>query len=103
MPNKLAMGINVGSHPWNSSVHVYNAGRVVGNKSYDNVMNLVVDGVGGGEISGNEIYNSIGNDGMGSCREPEVNYGVNPAHVINTILQEGWIALLYDDNDCKRK
>ncbi|OGN08391.1 MAG: hypothetical protein A3C61_03660 [Candidatus Yanofskybacteria bacterium RIFCSPHIGHO2_02_FULL_39_10] len=103
VPNKLAMGINVGSHPWNSSVHVYNAGRVVGNKSYDNVMNLVVDGVGGGEISGNEIYNSIGNDGMGSCREPEVNYGVNPAHVINTILQEGWIALLYDDNDCKRK
>lgn len=100
IPNRLAMGILVGTHPWSDKLYVSNAGRVVGNTSYGNVMNLVVDGARGGEITGNILNNPQGNEGLGNCRISGVNYAVFPAHVVNTILQGGWTILRYDNGSC---
>lgn len=96
--DRLSMGILVGSHPWSTNVEVYNAGKVVGNTSYGNVLNLVVEGVRGGEVVGNNIYDPRGYDsGYGSFN---MNYIVNPRHVSNTRLQEGWTAYHFDEWKC---
>ena len=88
VPDRLSMGILVGSHPWSTQVWVHNAGRVVGNTSYGNVLNLVVEGVRGGEVVGNNVYDPQGSDS--GCGKHSMNYVVNPAHVTNTKLQDGW-------------
>lgn len=93
--NRLSIGILVGSHPWTSKVDVINAGKVVSNTSRGNVINLVVDGVYGGEVTGNTLYNSQGNEGLGTCRD-SLDYAVYPSHVSNTVLQHGYVAYQYD-------
>jgi len=93
--NRLSIGILVGSHPWTSRVDVVNAGRVVGNTSFGNVINLVVDGVYGGEVTGNNVYNPSGDQGLGDCSN-SLNYTVYPPHVLNTKLQSGWVPFQYD-------
>jgi len=98
VPDRLSMGILVGSHPWSTQVWVHNAGRVVGNTSYGNVLNLIVEGVRGGEVVGNNIYNPQGSDS--GCGKHSMNYVVNPAHVTNTKLQDGWTPLQFDEWVC---
>jgi hypothetical protein len=98
VPNKLAMGIVVGSHPWTTKVDVINAGRIIANTSYGNVFNMVVDGVYGGVIEGNNLYSPQGNDT--NCGSYGANYIVNPGHVSNMSLQSGWVPFLYDEWQC---
>lgn len=90
VPDRLGIGISVGSHMWTGSVQVYNAGRVVSNTVYGAGINMYVDGVYGGEITGNNVHDPVGNDiVIGGCQSP-INYGVFIPHVTNTILQGGW-------------
>lgn len=96
--DRLSMGILVGSHPWSTRVWVHNAGRVVGNTSYGNVLNLVVEGVRGGEVVGNNVYDPRGSDS--GCGKYSMNYIVNPVHVTNTTLQEGWTPFQFDEWVC---
>lgn len=93
--NRLSIGILVGSHPWTSKIDVINAGKVVSNTSRGNVINLVVDGVYGGEIIGNTLDNPQGNEGLGTCRD-SLNYAVYLPHVFKTVLQAGYLNYQYD-------
>lgn len=98
VPDHLGMGINVGSHMWNGQVNISHAGRVIANTVYGANVNMLVDGVYGGEISGNNIYDPQGNDQVGSCRR--INYGVFPPHVANTVLQDDWERLPGSNEAC---
>ncbi len=97
-PNVLSVGILIGSHPWNSQVSVKNSGRVIANTSYGNVMNLVVDGVYGGEIMDNNVHDPQGEDSL--CGRSQENYTVFPPHAVGVILQEGWKLMKLDDWSC---
>lgn len=44
--NKLVWGVLLGSHPWDTSVFVSDAGTVTGNSASGAVTNLAVDGIG---------------------------------------------------------
>ena len=101
-PNKLSMGICAGSHMWSVSTNVFNVGKVVGNTVVGASIGIVVDGVFGGEISGNDASDSLDDGtGEGVCRRSGHNYTVYPPHAKNTILQGGWIPLRYDYNECR--
>ena len=67
-PNLLGMGISVGSHMWNTDVNVYNAGRITGNTSYGNDINLVVDGVYGGEVTNNNLHDPSNENDDAECK-----------------------------------
>jgi hypothetical protein len=95
------MGISVGSHMWNTDVNVYNAGRLTGNRSYGNDINLVVDGVYGGEIIGNDLHDPASEHDDAGCKHSEFNYTVFPPHVVDTILQDDWVELRYDSGYCQ--
>jgi len=97
-PNVLSVGILVGSHPWSSGVNIRNAGIIIANTSYGNVMNFVVDGVYGGEISGNTIRDPQGEDSL--CGRRGENFTVFPPHSTGTIIQEGWTEMMLDDWSC---
>lgn len=100
--NKLSMGICAGSHMWSTTTDVFNAGRLVGNTVIGASIGLVVDGVFGGEISGNSVSDPIDDGtGEGVCRRSGRKYTVYPPHVRNTLLQEGWTPLRYDYDECK--
>lgn len=100
--NKLSMGICAGSHMWSTSTNVFNAGRVVGNTVRGGSIGLVVDGVFGGEIFGNNVSDPIDDStDEGVCRRSGLKYTVYPPHVKNTTLQEGWTPLRYDYDECK--
>ncbi len=93
--NRLSIGILVGSHPWTSKVDVRYAGKVYNNIVHGSVINLVVDGVYGGEVVSNKVFDNNGDQGLGDCGD-SLNYAVHPPHVSNTTLQSGWISYQYD-------
>ncbi|MEX2090825.1 MAG: hypothetical protein WD989_01670 [Candidatus Paceibacterota bacterium] len=97
-PNVLSIGILVGSHPWSSRVDIKNAGRIVANTSYGNVMNFVVEGVYGGEIFGNTIRDPQGEDSL--CGRRQANFTVFPPHSVGVEIQEGWTSMQIDDFSC---
>jgi hypothetical protein len=99
--DRLSMGLLVGSHPWNSSVWVHDAGNVVNNTIRGAVINLVVEGVDGtGTVTGNSMSGHQGSVEFGSCRV-SANYTVYGPHVANMTLQAGWdYQLQYDDGRC---
>jgi hypothetical protein len=98
VPNKLGMGLIVGSHPWDMSRWVY-AGRITGNTVYGANINMVVDGVYGGEVSGNTTHDPS-QTGDNACGHVGRDYTIYPPHVINTAVQGGWVELRYDRDWC---
>jgi hypothetical protein len=100
IPDRLAMGILVGSHPWEPGVQVWNAGTIERNRSYRNVINMLIEGVYRGVIKDNLIFEPEGNDT--NCGAHGLNYGVNPNHVNlqNTYLQPGWAPFQFDGWRC---
>ncbi len=91
------MGILIGSHPWSTIHQVSNAGSVTGNTSHDNVINMVIDGVTTGDVSGNNLYDPAGTEGR-SC-STGANYTVNTNDVGFT-PQSGWVFLKYHPDGC---
>ena len=100
VPNHLGMGISVGSHMWSTDVNVYNAGRITRNTSWGNDINLVVDGVYGGEIIDNDVHDPANETDDARCKHSSFNYTVFPPHVASTILQKDWVELRYDRGYC---
>jgi hypothetical protein len=96
--DKLAMGILIGTHPWTTSRNVSNAGTVEGNFAHHNVINMVIDGVTTGNVSGNRLENHTGSDGKGSCTL-SFDYTVNTNDVAFT-PQAGWDFLEYHNDSC---
>lgn len=100
-PNKMAMGISAGSHMWRSDVDVRHAGKVSFNTVSGANINLVVDGVYGGEITENNIYDPHYGVPEGEvCGRYGANYTVYPPHAKDVTLQSGWIPFQYDGDVC---
>ena len=88
-PDKMAFGIVVGNEPWwgvDLDCFVSDAGSVMSNQLSHAVVNLAVDGIGTGTVTGNSVSNQLGTQGF-FCTISQ-NY---TAHYFGSaILQDGW-------------
>ncbi|MBI2062126.1 MAG: hypothetical protein HYT64_00300 [Candidatus Yanofskybacteria bacterium] len=98
-PNRMSMGISVGSHMWNKDVWVSNAGEVKDNTVYGADVNIVVDGIRGGTVANNNFRNPV-RVASDNCNHSGYDYIVNSPHAIGAILQPGWTELSYDSDVC---
>lgn len=105
VPNKLAFGIIVGSHPWTTEypTRVTNAGSVVDNPTISGaVINLAIEASFSsipGQVTGNNPSGAQGNRGFKGCTESH-NYTVYQPHAQGVTKQEGWFELQFDNNVC---
>jgi len=92
--NMLSIGILVGSHPWSTSdaENVWNAGRVINNVARGAVINLVVDGIERGEVTGNVMYGAQGDRGL-TCA---ISTDYTAWHFSFALIQPGWFPMQYD-------
>jgi hypothetical protein len=94
--NLLSFGILVGHHPWNSGT-ISDVGEVSHNSSTGAVVNLAVDGIGGGLVINNSTSGAQGNRGF-HCGF-SANY--TAAHWGSASIQGRWDALWqYDNGTC---
>jgi hypothetical protein len=101
--NKLAFGIVVGTHPWNTTWPFTNSGDVINNPTISGaVINLAVEASFSsvvGQVTGNNPTGPQGNNGLGSCSISR-NYTVYQDHTVGMSKQLGWFELQYDDGVC---
>ncbi|GEM_PF-4742869 len=98
-PNRMRMGLSIGSHMWDTGVWVLNAGNVTDNVIYGANINLVVDGIYGGTVQRNTMHDPYHVAGQ-TCNYSGMNYTVNSLHATNTSLQSGWTEMKYDSDSC---
>ncbi len=98
--NLMTFGLSVGSHAWKPSEWIQDVGEVMGNSITGAVINLAVDGVLAGTVTGNSFSNPQGNKAMNGCPSyPAANYTIG--HFGATIVQAGWDAQrTYDNGTC---
>jgi hypothetical protein len=76
-PNQMAFGLMVGDepwwNPWNPAAFTANAGEIYGNVIRGAVVNLAIDGIGGGDIHDNDPSAPAGSDGF-SCSTISANF-----------------------------
>jgi hypothetical protein len=68
--------------------------RVIGNSSTGAVVNLLVDGVTGGEVQSNSMSGAQGTRGHNNCPYAD-DYTV--AHTWSVSLQPDWVFRIYDN------
>lgn len=68
--NKLAFGMWLGEGPWGAKPATPTVGLVQGNTVTGAVVNLGIDNIQGGTVTGNVLYNARGNAGMLGCVWP---------------------------------
>lgn len=92
--NQIVIGILIGSHPWEPSVGVYNAGTVINNSSTGAIINMVVEGIEDIQaMYGNSTSGAQGDQSTAAnCHGHE--YTAN--HFNNAAIQPGATPLQYD-------
>jgi hypothetical protein len=99
--NLLSIGLLVGSHPWstNPAFDVQHAGDVVGNSMSGAVINLVVEGMAGGNVGVTGAPNSMsgaqGDRHLAPSGCVSTNYSAH--HFAVGAIQSGWFAMEYDN------
>ena len=97
--NKMGFGLGVGSHPWDKGHTVSDAGVITANTISGAVVNLAVDGVDNGRITGNALSGARGSRTVAvNCRS-SANY--TAGHFGKTVLQPGWIGVTFHDGGCQ--
>jgi hypothetical protein len=93
--NKLAGGIVVGMDPWDPSRPWVQNPSVTSNTSTGAVVNLLVDGVNGGEVTGMTLSGAAGNRGHNNCPYADNH---TAAHFTESLtMQDGWVFRIYDN------
>lgn len=92
--NKLGAGLVVGIHPWPNENYVYDP-VVTSNTISGAVVNLLVDGVSGGQVQGNSMSGAQGTRGLNGCGSSS-NY--DAADFVGTSLQPGWVSRTHHPN-----
>lgn len=96
-PDRLAFGLIVGMHPWNSGLTLADGGSVEYNSISGAVVNLAVDGIDAGTLVGNSTSNARGSRGF-NCNIP-ANYTIG--HYGWASLQPAWDGeRYYHDGGC---
>jgi parallel beta-helix repeat protein len=96
--DKTGAGIMVGSHPWDAAKDLYDAGSVVQNDSEGAVVNLTIDGVRNGTVSGNDVTSAQGSRGLSNCSASD-NY--TAAHFESGLtVQSGYVVRYYHPGQC---
>jgi hypothetical protein len=76
-PNQMAFGLMVGDepwwNPWNPAAFTAHAGEIYDNVIRGAVVNLAIDGIGGGDIHDNDPSAPAGSDGF-SCHTITANF-----------------------------
>lgn len=97
----LSFGLMVGTHPWDFSLTIADAGSVGGgggNSSSGAVANLAVDGVSAGTVQANTFSNARGMRGFPNCN---LSADYTAAHFGSASYQPGSICRYYDsDGPC---
>lgn len=93
--DKLAFGIIVGPHPWNSDLWVSGA-SVTDNSAFGSVVNLAVDGSLDGQVSGNTASGARGTQGFNCNIAADYTAG----HFGSTSLQGGYTCRIYHQSGC---
>jgi hypothetical protein len=96
----LGFGINVGRHAWSADPgawQVGEAGRTFTNTITGAVINLAIDGISSGEVTGNTLSGAQGSNGFGSC-----TYSSNyiAAHYGSANIQPGADPWWFDSETC---
>lgn len=94
--DQLAFGVIVGIHPWDTTVSNPSAGTVQNNNIQGAVVNLAVDGIGDGTVTGNATSIPQGTNGYG-CTIAD-NY--TSAHFGVASLQPGADCRWYHNGQC---
>jgi hypothetical protein len=98
VPDRLGMGILAGSHPWSSNVQVSNAGTIVSNTAQGAVINLVIEGIDAGTISGITVSGNQGSIGFGNCT---ISQNYTAYHWGNAVIPADPFLLRFDDQNCQ--
>jgi hypothetical protein len=98
--NKMAFGLVLGLHPWNhqQADQVSNAGSTTGNNSTGAVVNLAIDGITGGNFSGNSGPGSRGTNGYGAC---SLASDYTAGDFGGASIQAGWVPRIYHGGTCQ--
>lgn len=90
--NKASFGLLVGHHPWSTSGNIADAGEVSYNEVEGAMANLVVDGIDGGVVVSNSMWNARGTRAF-SC---SYTADYTAAHFGNATLQGGYTSFSFD-------
>jgi parallel beta-helix repeat protein len=96
--NLEAFGLVVGYHPWSngSLFDLDEIGTVRNNNIQGAVVNLAIDGIQSGLITGNTMSGHQGNDGWGCS----LTYNYTAGDYGSASLQSGWVPLVYHFGAC---
>lgn len=95
--NSMAIGLMVGTHPWDTRRVVKDAGTVTENDVSGAVVNLAVDGIERGSVRANRTSGARGIRGIGLC---PLSAEYTAAHYGEASLQSGAIARAYHGGLC---
>ena len=98
VPDRLGMGILVGSHPWSAAVPVFNAGTVVSNTVQGAVINLIIEGIDAGTVSDITASGNQGSLGFGTCT---ISQNYTAFHFGNAVIPPNPFFLLFDNQTCQ--
>jgi hypothetical protein len=89
--NLLSIGLALGHHPWNGGYHTWDIGNVVFNSVSGAVINILVEGVFGGNITNNSAWQRQGDRGYEGCGVYDnIVVGSQPGHRGGSLILQSW-------------